>query len=567
MNKILRINVKTKTIVYEDIKNDYQYLGGRGLTSQIILDEIEPGCDPLGANNKIILAPGLLSGTKAPNSGRLSIGGKSPLTKTIKESNVGGTAAHKIARLGLKAIIIEDKAQVNGCYVVEVLKNETKLVAADGLAGKGNYDTMRELKARYGDNAAIICIGPAGENLYPTASVAVSDIDGNASRHAGRGGLGAVLGSKGIKAIVVDDSGSVSIEANDKFNDAAKKFARALTQNPVSGGALPNFGTAVLVNMVNGLGALPTRNFKTGQFEKVLEICGEKLSEIIKARGGKTGHHCLSGCVIGCSNVINDKNGKYVTSGLEYETIAMFGANCALGDLNVVAELDYMCDNYGVDTIEIANSIAVLMDAGVIKFGDAGAVKDAINNIIQGTGLGRIIAQGAAATGKEFGVKRVPVVKGQSLAAYDPRAIKGNGVVYATSPMGADHTCGNALGHPAVDPLKPESQVEVSKQLQSLCAGIDCTGLCLFTFFAIGENPENLGLVADMINNIHGTVWHAGNIIGIGQQVLEKERAFNRKAGFSSVDDRLPEFMYAEPLPPHNTVFDISDDDLGRVFE
>jgi len=564
MDRLLRIDVGSKVFVYEEVKDNYQLLGGRGLTSQIICDEVDPGCDPLSSSNKIVLAPGLLTGTSAPSSGRLSIGGKSPLTKTIKESNVGGMAAQRIARLGIKAIVIEN-GPAAGWLVIQITKKGVKLLPASNLTGLGNYDTVKELKSRYGNEATIISIGTAGEKLYSTATVAVTDINGNPSRHAGRGGMGALLGSKRIKAIVIDDSGFAR-PVNEAFNDAAKTFSGALTQNAVSGGALPNLGTAVLVNMVNAMGALPTRNFKQGQNEKANEISGEKLAEVINSRGGKCGHPCMRGCVIRCSNVINGENGEYVTSGLEYETIAMFGSNCDITDLDDIAELDYLCDDLGVDTIEIANSIAIAMEAGKIRFGDAEAAKDILKQIDKGTELGRIIAQGAAVTGKAFNVKRIPVVKGQSLAAYDPRAIKANGVLYATSPMGADHTCGNALGYPGIDPLKPEGQVEVSKQLQVLCAGIDCTGLCLFTVFALGENPENIGLVAEMINNTYNTKWNIENIIGLGQQALKIEREFNKKAGFGPNEDRLPEFFHEEPLPPHNTVFDVDNDSLGAVF-
>ena len=374
------------------------------------------------------------------------------------------------------------------------------------------------------------------------------------------------MGSKKIKALVIIEHNRPLRQFDEDFNLASKQFAEALLGNPVSGGALPAFGTAVLVNMVNASGALPTHNFQQGQFAGAEAISGEKLADTINSRGGKCGHPCQPGCVIRCSNVYLSEGGTYLTAGLEYETIAMLGANCGIKELDIIAQLDRLCDEYGLDTIETGCSVAVAMEAGVIPFGDGVGAVDLVKQIGAGTYLGRILGQGAATTGKVFGVKRVPVVKGQSLAAYDPRAIKGNGVVYATSPMGADHTCGNALGHPAVNPLSPDGQVEVSRDLQVVCAGLDNTGLCLFSAFALGDNPDNLNLVGKMAGTACGAEWNAGDIINLGLKTLAVERQFNERAGFTRAQDRLPEFFYNEPLAPHNTVFDIPAEELAKAY-
>jgi aldehyde:ferredoxin oxidoreductase len=564
MTKVIRINPAQNQVVSEEIKDEYRLLGGRALTARIVADEVDPRCSALGVGNKIILAPGLLSGTKAPSSGRLSIGGKSPLTGTIKESNVGGTAGHKLARLGYKAIIIEGNP-TDKTFVITISKKGILLLEAPELAEQGNYQTAQMLRTKYGEKAAIISIGPAGERGYTAASIAVTDMDGNPSRHAARGGLGAVLGSKGIKAIVIIDDASL-LTTSDDFNQAAKKLAEALIKNPVSGQALPAMGTAVLVNMVNESGALPTRNFRYGRFDNAAAISGEQLAETAAQRGGKCGHACLPGCVIRCSNVYVNAEGQHITSGLEYETIVMLGSNCGIADLDFIAEMDRFCDDFGLDTIETGCTIGVAMEAGIIPFGSTDGMLDLTRQIAAGTALGKILGQGAAVAGKVLGVERVPAVKGQGIPAYDPRAIKGNGVTYATSPMGADHTCGNALGHPAVNPISPEGQVQVSAELQTVCAAIDATGLCLFTFFAIGENPgQNLGYVADMISSLYDVCWQGNNVIGLGQQTLAIERRYNREAGFTSAHDRLPEFFYTEPLAPHNTVFDVPEEEIKKI--
>lgn len=563
-SKIVRINPDKNQIMTEDVKDEYRLLGGRALTSRIVADEVDPKCPALGGGNKLILAPGLLSGTRAPSSGRLSIGAKSPLTGTIKESNVGGTAGHKLARLGYKAIIIEG-SPTEKTFVLTIGRKGILLLEAPELAEQGNYQTVQTLRGKYGEKATIISIGPAGERGYSAASIAVTDMDGNPSRHAGRGGLGAVLGSKGIKAIVIVDDAPV-LATTEAFNESAKKLAEALTGNPVSGQALPALGTAVLVNMVNASGALPTRNFRMGQFDNANAISGEQLAETLALRGGKCGHPCQPGCVIRCSNVYVNAEGEYITSGLEYETIAMLGSNCGVADLDFIAEMDRFCDDFGLDTIETGCTIGVAMEAGVIPFGSTDGMLDLTRQIREGTALGKILGQGTAVAGKVLGVARVPVVKGQGLAAYDPRGIKGNGVTYATSPMGADHTCGNAIGHPAVNPIAPEGQVEVSAQLQTVCAAIDATGLCLFTCFAIGENPEdNLAHVANMISSLYDVCWQSINVISLGTQTLAIERRFNREAGFTDAHDRLPEFFYTEPLAPHNTVFDVPDEEIRKI--
>gem|GEM_PF-1911 len=571
--KILRINMTSKELKWEDVPEKYLPLGGRALTSQMILDEVPATCEALGGFNKLVIAPGLLSGTNAPSSGRLSVGGKSPLTGGIKEANAGGITSQKLANLGIKAMVLEGLPAGNDWYMIKINPEGAELIPANDLAGKGTYETTAICRQKYGEKVAVITIGPAGEMLMASAGVANNDSDGNSSRYAGRGGLGAVMGSKKIKAIVVDCPKTFDAPVKDpeKFKAAAKKFSKMLLDHPVCGQGLPSYGTNVLMNIINEAGALPTRNFSKGRFDGANDVSGEKLAEVAKERGGKATHACHPGCIMRCSNVYPMPDGK-VCAPIEYETAWCFGPNLEINDLDVVAKLNYICNDVGLDTIEAGCTLGVLAEAGVIPFGDGQAAIKALEEVEKGTSLGRIIGSGATVAGKAFGVTRIPAVKGQGIPAYDPRSCKGNGVTYATTPMGADHTAGYAVtanilkvgGH--VDPTKSEGQVELSRNLQVATAAVDATGLCLFVAFAVLDNPEGVPTIVEMINAQYGTQLTPDDVVALGQQILKVEREFNKKAGFTKADDRLPEFFTTEEFEPHNTKFDIKDEELDEVF-
>jgi aldehyde:ferredoxin oxidoreductase len=573
VSKFLRVNTTTGEVRFDDAPETYQVLGGRAVTSQLLLAEVPPTCDPLGPYNKLIIAPGLLSGTTAPSSGRLSVGGKSPLTGGIKEANAGGIASQKLANLGLKAIILEGKPAGGEWRLLKVTTQGAELVPADDLAGKGTYEVTAVCRERYGKQVAVISIGPAGEMLMRAAGVTNNDGDGHSSRYAGRGGLGAVMGSKRIKAIVVDSPTTFEapVQEPERFKAAAKKFTQILLSHPVTGQGLPNYGTNVLMNIINESGALPTRNFRFGRFDLASEVSGEKLAEVAVARGGKATHACHPGCVMRCSNVYPLPDGQ-VCAPVEYETAWGFGPNLEIGDLDVIARLNYLCNDVGLDTIETGCTLGVLMEAGVLPFGDGAAALKALEEVARGTPLGRIIGSGSANAGRVYGVTRVAAVKGQGIPAYDPRACMGNGVTYATTPMGADHTAGYAVtanllkvgGY--VDPLKPEGQVELSRNLQIATAFVDSTGFCLFIAFALLDNPEGLPTVMELLNAKYGLAWTVEDALLLGKRVLKAEREFNLRAGFTGADDRLPEFFHLEELPPHNTVFAVEEGELDQVF-
>ena len=574
-DKIYRVNMGDLSATIEDVPEAWGGLGGRGLTSTIVAAEVEPTCHPLGKRNKLVFAPGLLTGTNAANSGRLSIGAKSPLSGTIKESNAGGTAAQFFARLGVKALIIEGKPAKDVLYCLQVKKDGVVITEVPELKGKGNFDTVNAILAKDESKKGIISIGPAGEMKMAIANISVKDPEGKI-RSAGRGGLGAVMGSKNVKCITIDAAEASAVEIHDPeaFKAAAKVFAKALVDHPVSGQGLPTYGTAVLVNVINEAGALPTKNFTSGQFEGADKISGETMLELMEARGGKNRHGCHPGCVIRCSQVYNDANKKYKTSGFEYESIWAMGADCCVDNLDQIAEADMLMDDIGVDSIETPVTFGVAMEGGLLPFGDAdGMLKMMKEDIGKGTPLGRLLGSGAAAVGKAYGVTRVPVVKNQAIPAYDPRAVKGIGVTYATSTMGADHTAGYAVTANilnvggSVDPMKKEGQVELSRNLQIATAAVDTAGLCIFVAFAALDIPEAFNAIVDMLNARFGLSLTGDDVSALGKTILKTERDFNLAAGFTNKDDRLPEFFAEEPLPPHNVVWDFTGEELDAFWD
>lgn len=578
MTGILRVNMTDLTTKFEDVPEKYKLTGGRGLTSAITCAEVPPTCHPLGPNNKLTFASGIVTGTAAPTSGRISIGGKSPLTGTIKETNSGGMAGQKLARLGIKAIIVEGQAKEKGKFwLLKVDKDGAQLLpAVDECLGKGLYETYPLLFDEFGEKVAIICIGVAGERLLATAGICVNDPENRPSRYAGRGGMGAVMGSKGLKAIIIDDKGGPGVPITNKevFDVGRKKLTDAVLEHAITkpGGGLNTYGTAVLVNIINEAGAFPTRNFRDGRFEGAAKISGEAINETCKKRGGvgMTGHNCSPGCIIKCSNVYPKPDGTELVSVQEYESVWSLGANCGIDDLDVTGELIRLCNDYGVDTIEAGVTIGVAMEAGLAEFGDGKKAIELMHEIGKGTPLGHILGTGAAATAKVFGVVRCPTVKGQGMPAYEPRAIKGIGMTYAISTMGADHTSGYTIAPEIlgvsgkVDQFIVE-KADMARNFQYSTAFLDTSGHCLFIAFAILDIPSGFEGMVEECNGVLGTNWTADDVGRIGADIIKMERAFNEAAGFTKADDRLPEFMKYEKLPPHNVVFDVPDEELDKV--
>jgi aldehyde:ferredoxin oxidoreductase len=566
--KILRIDMNQLQVKWEAVPPVYEHLGGRALIVKLLLEEIPPTCDALGPHSKLIFTPGLLGGAGVSTAGRLSVGGKSPLTGGVKEANAGGTGGDVLGKLGIKAIVVEGQAARGALHLLHVTLDSAELVPAEEYHGLGTYATSEQLQGRFGNDCTVISIGQAGEYLMHGAGIAVTGEKEQRSNHAARGGLGAVMGSKGLKAIVIDKPVGKTIPFADEelLRNTARVYAQKMINDPKLGtkGSQHLYGTSSIVGAVNEMGSLPTRNFSNGRFEQAADLRGEHLREMVLTREGKVGTRCMPGCTIACRNQYVDEMGMPIVGTLQYETIALVGSNLGIGSLDDVARLNYMCNDFGLDTIETGAALGIAVEAGLVEFGDTEGLINLLKQVAEGTVLGRVIGNGAVLSGRVFGIRRVPAALGQAMPGYDPRSLKGNGVTYATSPQGADHTAGNAFGaRNEVNPLGIQGQKELSLKLQIIAAMLDSTGLCLFGRPPVIADPQ---LMVDMLNGIYGWGWTKEDLNQFNRDVLRNELEFNRRAGITSADYRIPEYMREEPLAPHNAVFDVPDSELDAVF-
>jgi len=566
LEKVLRVDLKNQEVKWQEESNEFEYYWGRGYIAAVVNNEVNPTCEPLGPNNKLIFARGPLAGSSVPCSGRLSIGGKSPLTGGIKEANAGGTMGHSLGKLGIKAIILENRIMDEDVYVLRISKNNAQLLKAPELKKLTTSKATVKLYERFGKNLSLAVIGPSGEMCLLAAGIAVTDMEGRPSRFAGRGGLGAVMGSKGLKAIVIDNTDS-SVKKpvySHRFNEQNKSFVNMLRENPQTSKIYTEYSTAAALSVINALGALPTKNFRLGQFDLADRINGDALHDIIIKRGGSgnISHACMPGCTIKCSNIFADESGKEVVAPLEFETLGLVGSNLCIGSLDEIAVINAKLNELGLDTIETGAAFGLLMEAGVIPFGDSKGVMKLLSEVENETILGRLVGSGALLVGRVMGLSRIPVVKGQAMPAYDPRAIKGTGVTFATSPMGADHTAGHTLRAP-VNHLDPEGQVRIAESNQINMAGVDNLGQCMMVGPALGGK---FAILIGLLNAFYG--WELDNnfVATMGRKILHLEKQFNLNAGITNVHDKLPEFVYYEPLDPHNSVFDVSENEIKSIF-
>jgi len=560
---ILRINLSTKKFEITPLSQDDILLGGRLLTSKILFEEVPPRCHPFDKTNKIVITAGALAGTGISSSGRLSIGGKSPLTGGIKESNAGGTAATAMAKQGIRAIILEEKAE-DGCFILKIDDQMCEFIKADELKGLGNFETAARLFAAYGKDYSLITIGQGGEQKLYAAGISVTDLFGRPSRIAARGGLGAVMGGKGVKAILINKRGSAlsSKSTNENFKEARKRF-NDIVLNSERVPVLTKYGTASTIMAVQQLGALPTMNFKQGRFDKADAISGEAMYNIILERGGegKNSEACMSACLIKCSNVYPDKEGKELCAPIEYESICLLGSNIGVGDLDAIGRLNYLCNDYGLDTIDIGGALGVMAEAGLVEFGDAEGFIKILKGIEEGKTEARLAGMGTSICGKVLGVERIPVVKDQCMSAYDPRGVKGTGLTYATTPMGADHTAGLTV-FAQVNHHSKQGQAELSKNMQVGRAAYDALGLCAFLMGATGPHPQ---AVIDALNTFYDLELPPDYLQYLGKRLLKLELEYNKLAGLNAAD-QLPEFFLKEKLPPFDLTWDYSEEEIKSVL-
>ena len=557
-DKLIRVDMTTRNVSVEDFPEQWRYLGGRVLSAKILLQECEPTCDPLGADNLLVLAPGVLAGSSAPTSGRLSVGCKSPLTGGIKEANTGGEAAQDMMKLGYRAIIVTGQPEdMERRWGLEIDEQGVRLVEADEYKGLWNYASCEKLLANYAKTASAISIGPAGEMMLSGASVATTDRSKHRrpARHAARGGVGAVMGSKCLKWVLIDPGKSKPRQAVDAKGFTS--FNKAFSKTYLSDGRHSIFkgGTSTGVPMANMLHTFPYKNRTEGRNPDVDQLDGARIHETFEERGGGM-HNCLSGCIVRCSNIVHDKNGNYVTSALEFETLTLLGSCCAINNWEDVADLDRLCDELGLDTIETGAAIAVYMDSEGMDWGDSAGAKQLLSeDVASGTEIGRLIGNGALAIGRHRKHHRIPVARGQALPAWDPRPLKVAGVTYSTSAMGADHTAGLVI-----DPeISGEDAVRASQDVQIVNAVCDGSGFCQFLQPTLDE-------IRGCYTHFFGEEVSREQIADLGWQCLEDEWEFNRRAGFTDEDDDIASCLRDEGIGPENEFkFDIDRELLRKA--
>ena len=549
MRRYLQINLNDRSIDTEELDGEDVIRIGRYYIAKTLLEAGVAKVDPLSPENPLIFSAGPFAGSNFSNANRLSVGCKSPLTGGIKEANSGGTFAFALGQLEISGFTLNGASDE---WVVIRIPKEGAITfeSAAPYLGKGNIEAAEMLFAKYGDKVSLGICSPVGEYLGLSAGISFTDPEGRPTRIAARGGVGAVMGSKKVKAIVVDKDKMPTFHDRKKLMGSVREYGKMLKADPAIE-AFANLGTAMVADLTNKIGGLPTRNFSDGtmvdtETEGRFKLGGDFIREQTLERGGETTHACMPGCMIQCSNVYVDKDGEELCSPLEYETIGLIGSNCGVGDPDDVARLNHIANDLGVDTIEIGAMLGVLMEAGEGEFGDVEFMTKALDDIRAGNERGRILAQGTARVGKHYNVARVPAIKGQGISAYDPRVIEVTGISMMITAQGADHTTGNIPTYPSAGKTTAKL-TEASLEIQELCAAADSLGLCLFGRSVTNVQTE---FVVGALNDAHGTNFGPEFFSELGRETLQLEWEFNKQAGFTEDDDELPEFFYTEALAP-----------------
>ncbi|SHI55272.1 aldehyde:ferredoxin oxidoreductase [Malonomonas rubra DSM 5091] len=553
--KLLRVDLSAGTCNVEALNEEWaeKFLGGRGLGTKYFVEEVDPGVDPLSAENKLIMAAGPLTGTYGAANGRYMVITKSPLSGTMACSNSGGEFPSQLRYAGYDMIIFEGKSE-HPVYL-QIHNDQVQLVGAMHLWGKTSRETEAAIKAEFHGDAKVACIAPGGES-----QVLFANIINEEHRAAGRSGVGAVMGSKNLKAVAVRGTGSVKVADAKAFRDAAMGAYGLLKQNPVTSQGLPALGTPVLVNVMNQFGALPTNNFKQSTFDGAEAISGETLASTYLRRN----KGCL-GCAIGCGRVTSLKGSRFdgVGEGPEYETLWSLGATCGVDDLAAVTKANYICNEYGLDTITMGGTIACAMELAEkglvteeeigmpLSFGDADALVKLTELTGKGEGFGKKLALGSYRLAESYGAPELSMsVKKLEFPAYDPRGVQGMALEYATSNRGACHVRGylispEILGLPEkTNPQETEGKATWLKIFQDFTAVVDSSGTCLFTTFALGV-PE----FAAFCSAATGLGYSDEVLLELGDRIYNLERVFNLKAGVDPAQDTLPKRLLEEGIP------------------
>jgi aldehyde:ferredoxin oxidoreductase len=561
------IRLDDRTVTRRELTGEAVVKAGRFLIARTLLDLGAATVDPLSPANPLVFSAGAFAGTSFSNANRTSVGCKSPLTGGIKEANGGGTFAYALGQLKVAGFTLVGASP--DWVVIHFKKDGT--IAFDPAApylGQGNFAAAEALKARYGKKVAFALCGPVGEYQGLIAGIAFTDKDGRPSRLSARGGVGAVMGSKKVKAVVVDTDRIPTFHDVKKVNVAIKDYSKMLLADGIVQNFYQKLGTAGMADVQNMMGGLPVRNFSAGQLADVkagekFKMGADYIAPMNTARGGEQTHACMPGCVIQCSNVYADASGKEVVSPVEYETLGLLGSNCGLTEPDDLAQLNFIANDLGVDTIELGGMLGVLMEAGLGVFGDVKFMTDCLAEIRRGTEQGRRWAQGTARVGEHYNVRRVPVIKKQAISAYDPRVVECTGISMMTTAQGADHTTGNM---PRLNTREMDLEALMTQSLnaQVMCAATDSLGLCIFGRSVTEPNTE---FIVAALNAACGTSYPKEFFVELGRETLKLEREFNRRAGFTEKDDELPPFFYDEPLPPTDRVARFHAADVHTIYD
>ncbi|MBT6094380.1 MAG: aldehyde ferredoxin oxidoreductase [Rhodospirillaceae bacterium] len=550
MRKYLHINLADQSVKSEDLSGEALARAGRYLIAKTLTDKNLAGIDPLSPENPLIFSAGPFAGTNFSNANRISVGCKSPLTGGIKESNAGGNFAFAMGQLEIAGFTLEGAS--DDWVVIRIPKEgDITFEPADEYLGLGLFDTAEKLYEKYGTKVCLSICSPVGEYGGLIGGIAFSDPEGRPVRISARGGVGAVMGSKKVKAIIADQVKMPTFHDRKSLMGKIRKYTQMLGEDP----AVENMslrGTAMVADITNLTGGLPVNNFSVGRLVdtdvETMKMGGDFIREQNLERGGDTTHACMPGCMIQCSNIYVDKDGKEIVSPLEYETIGLLGTNCGLKEPDELAYLNATANDLGIDTIEVGALLAVMMECGEGEFGDVDFMAAALEDIRQGSERGKLLAQGTARVGEHYGAKRVPVIKKQAISAYDPRVVEVTGISMMTTAQGADHTTGNLPAYTGRDD-NVEELVELSMDAQVNCAAGDSLGLCVF-----GRSVTNVNhpMIVEALNDALGTNLGNDFLRQLGRETLALEDRFNEDAGFNEADDELPAFFYDEALPPTN---------------